>query len=218
MIGHRMETSAWPVRLCVVLVLMQATPSFGEEGAVGDLDRALERIKQEAAPLVQTLIRDYVPHQNSCIFAKQWSNRAVDMAMARQYLGSNLLADVIAPHTATKPSDFIDPTGTMPPDRFCSDAEADALWKQRLAAFQSDDKPAAERGDNQTTISQLRVDIAMPVFDAKFETAVVVVSFWREAAAKLKRSLPEGFGYSFVYQKQARGWVQIHQTTDYSVN
>lgn len=217
MIGASMNTSAWPIRLGLVLALLHPTPSPGEEGTVGDLDKALEQIRQETGAVIQTIIRDHVPDLASCVFSKEWFNRAVDMTLARQYLGSNLLADVVAPHTATRPSDFIDPTGKMP-DHFCSDTEANASWKQRLAAFQSSDGPVVVEGNSQSTISQLRVDVAMPVFDAKFETAVVVVSVLRQAASKLKRSIPEGAGCSFVYQKRAGGWVQIHQTMDYTVN
>ncbi|WNJ88386.1 hypothetical protein [Bosea sp. 685] len=204
------------VRLGVVLALMLPTPSPAEEGSVGDLNKAIERIKQEAAVVVQTVIRDHVPDQARCIFTTEWSNRTVDVTLARQYLGSNLLADAVSPHTATRPSDFIDPTGKMP-DHFCSNAEADALWKQRLTAFQSSDKVTAVEKD-QPRISHLRVEVAMPVFDAKFETAVVVVSFLRQAASKLRMSMPDGAGYSLVYQKQSSDWVQIHETQDYTVN
>ncbi|CAH1654801.1 conserved hypothetical protein [Hyphomicrobiales bacterium] len=221
--GTKIELGGWFCRLSLASLMILPIASLAEERARDDLEKEIERLRIEAAPLIQMLIRDNFPHQNACMFDSTWSSRAVDVVLARRYLGSNLLADVSAPHSSIAPSDIIDPTKKMP-GYFCSATEATERWKQRLSEFQiGRDAGEPDGAPDRQKISQLRIEISLPVFDAAFTTAIVVLSTWREAAARgpagqSKRLSPEGSGFSFVYKKQAEGWIQIDRTEDYSAN
>ena len=217
------QLGPWFCGLTLATSMLLPVPVLANELARDDVDREIERHRLETAPLIQMLIRDNFPYRNACMFGSTWANRPVDVVLARRYLGSSLLADVSAPHSSSTPSDIIDPAGTKP-DFFCSETEATERWKQRLSEFQSGrDTGELDGGPDRQKITQIRIEISLPVFDTAFSTAIVVLSTSREAATRgrsgpSKRSSPEGFGLSFVYKKQAGGWIEIDRTEDYSVN
>jgi hypothetical protein len=213
--------SACALRLsCALgLVLVLSAPSRSNDEDEHRLARDVERSKVEAKTLLAKIIDDHLLRRHPCILADQWLGRAVDVSLARRYLGSTLYADLAAPHTATRPADIIDPQRTMR-DRFCSQSEADATWEQAQAEFRSGASTAYVDMDfKQPTISFSRVEIAFPVFDAKFTTAVVVMSSARRKAAKSttgRPSMTDGGGWSLVYRKRGGAWVQIHSNVDHS--
>lgn len=210
------------LRSAVVFLLLFPQPIRADDEAEQRLERAIDRANQEAATLIQNVLRDHVPDQQPCIFAKQWSSRAVYVTLAQQYLGLSFYADVSAPHTGTAPSDIIDPAG-LTRGHFCSEAEANEMWSQRLDNLRRGAPPAdTEQRYQQPAISIRRVDISMPVFDAGYSTAIVVVSSMERSARvqfdKVKQSIPAGFGQSFVYRKESGEWALIHSTLDYTAN
>lgn len=222
-----MHQSARPTRFalrlsCALgLVLLLSTPSRSNDEDEQRLARDMERSKVEARTLLAKVVGDHLPRPHPCILVDEWLGRAVDVSLARRYLGSTLHADLAAPHTATKPADIVDPQRTMR-DGFCSHMEADATWEQAQADFRNGTSTAYVDPDfKQPTISFSRIEISFPVFDAEFATAVVVISSSTRMAAKsatAKRHLPQGGGHSLVYRKNGGTWTQIHSELDYTFN
>jgi hypothetical protein len=87
-----------------------------------------ERTKREARMVLAAVLRDDKIEPTPCQFDAQWLRDPVAANIAQTYLGSSVFADVIASHLDVGPGDLIDLNDAMA-GRFCSEKEADALWR-----------------------------------------------------------------------------------------
>jgi hypothetical protein len=199
-----------------------------------------ERTKQEARAVLISVLRDDRIEPTPCRFQVRWSSRPVAVDLAQAYLGSRIYADLVAPDIGLGPGDLIDSKGAMR-GSFCNDLEASALWKQLQDDFRSGANPGARdiydgKPNGPPRLRFERTEITLPVFDRRFTTAAVVVSFhqvmlWRteiegahtrpqlfDAAGYLRRARPEGAGYTYIYRKRAGRWARVHQYQDWTLH
>lgn len=206
------------------------------EDETSSYERIAARTKRAAQEVLKAVLRDDRIKLTPCQFTTQWSSDPVGFEVAREYLGSHLHADLVAPHSSTQPSDLIDPDGKMR-GNFCTDNHASALWLQMVADFRSgarEGEPDVYNGKPNGTyrLSLERTDMAMPVFNQTFTAAVIKVyrsatEAWRiskdddrvgsgkfDKNGHYKHSLNSGIRYTYAYRLTKRGWKRVLERED----
>lgn len=205
------------------------------EGASG-YERLAARTKREAHAVLNAILRDDRIEPKPCRFTTEWLNDPVETWDAQKYLGSRLNAGLVAPDIGTRPSDVIDPNGSMR-GSFCAENHTDALWRQMLDDYRS----GARQGEpdiydgRRLGSYRLRLDrteMTMPVFNTAFTAAVVHAwhtsrQTWKasekmdEERSKLydafgvyKRSVRSGTSYTYVYRKRGGKWMRVMARQD----
>lgn len=199
-------------------------------------ERLTARTKRAAQEVLMAVLRDDSIEPTPCRFTTQWSSDPVGVEDAREYLGSHVYADLVAPHSSTRPSDLIDPENKMRCS-FCAENHANALWRQMVSDFKS----GAHQGEQYVYngkptgpyhLRLKRVDLSMPVFNNAFTAAVVKVyhsetDTWRISDAEdrakygrvneggyYKHSVNSGTKYTYAYRLTKGEWKRVFKRED----
>ncbi len=143
------------MRLASAIALIMLTTVFAT-GYAASLTQS--RNVKEATAVLRIITADDVPHSR-CEFGVDWDHFAVPDWLAQKYLRSKIGEPKKYSFEAISVSAAVDP-GHLTPTSFCSE--------QDFSAYSNE----VSDTDSPLTISS----IAFPVFDEKYETAIVVVT------------------------------------------
>lgn len=227
---------------CIVLLAWPGCAWARDTSSRSERDREelAAQTKTEARAVLTALLRDAQVETTPCRFDTKWLSTPVDASMAQKHLGLTLNVDVVASDLGVGPRDLIDPDDKVR-DAFCSEAHAHALWRQMLDDFRSGANPGKRRIHEGKpyglpSLSLSRAEIAVPVFDRAFTTAIVVAGYTSsytskgeadairlsprayDAAGYRRHANVEGVGYTYVYRKRGGRWRQIDTHQDWTMN
>ncbi len=224
-----------PIRLVLLICLLVPSLAAAREGRRPPEDWAA-RTKREATGLFRVVLAEMKRRQQPCFFDTRWeTGRPVSAGIAKKFLGSNMEADLVAPHLGIGTQDVLDPEKAISAS-FCEKDEAERQWKQQMEAFREGRLPGEISRHGPEQLAMTRTELSMPVFDRAFTTAVIVLGYHTVSLQKVsperakesprsfdekgysRRQFPEGFGYTQAYRKRRGTWVRIFEHEDWSAN
>ncbi len=206
----------------------------GWQPACAEEDAWTRRADRETLDILHTLITEEVKAIRPCELSDSWvTNRPLDHASARKYLGLNLRVDITASHDGRGPTDVLAPDPAMLRN-FCDDETFNSLKKQRFEDFSAGriegDVPRYGRSGRE--VKARRVAFGRPVFDVHFRTAAVYAEFetvTRRRDADGPKNYPDSYlpngirkrddlfaaGIHYIYRKRGMAWVKIDDLVEF---
>jgi hypothetical protein len=184
-----------------VVWLVGLAACFGGIGAIKADEAADARLESEARVLFKAVLADE-PAPEPCELAPEWDTHPIPEAVARDYLGLTLHAELSGPYVVTKPQAILDLAGKS--GALCSSETAKALVSERRKQF--------EAGSDRMLLIR-NTGYSFPVFSDDYRTAVVVVSHsvegWARTPDRIGRLPVQAVGYAAVYAKSETGWSRV---------
>jgi hypothetical protein len=133
-----------------------------------------ERMILEATALFAKVLEHDKPPEEPCSIDSKWYTEPVSEDIARKYLGLKQHANLLGSHYGSTPAEVMDP-GKKTQRSFCTWEERKALHEGEEELASKLTKEKAQPGDYARLHSPIEIYYSFPVFDEKFEHAIIVV-------------------------------------------
>ena len=189
------------------LMALQPTDAKSVETDEARLKREVAAFFQQAFPQLgfRSIVRDSNPSPVECQFKDEWLRSPAPQDLAREYLGFRLNADLIgAIPFGLRPSDLIG-ADLLNHEAFCDEQTLDAKTDELKNTFLND----------KTTTGFIIIksinNISYPIFDEKFENAIISTSYESTSLGKASNNTLSplrgyGTGNAHVYKKENGHW------------